>query len=83
MGLDFMYDTLYFGRSFRTLNVIDESNREVLAIEVDLSLPAARVVRVMEQLGEMGGLPKAIRLDNGSELRSAIFTSWCNKNALN
>jgi putative transposase len=76
-ALDFMYDTLYYGRSFRTLNVIDESNREVLAIEVDLSLPAARVVRVMEQLEEMVGLPKAIRLDNGSELRSAIFTSWC------
>ena len=76
-ALDFMYDTLYYGRSFRTLNVIDESNREILAIEVDLSLPAARVVRVMEQLEEMVGLPKAIRLDNGCELRSAIFTSWC------
>jgi putative transposase len=69
-----MYDTLYYDRSFRTLNVIDESNREVLAIEVDLSLPAAPVVRVMEQLEEMAGLPKAIRLDNRSELRSAIFT---------
>ena len=47
-ALDFIYDTLYYGRSFRTLNVIDESNREVLAIEVDLSLPAARIVWVME-----------------------------------
>ena len=36
-ALDFMYDTLYYGRAFRTLNVIDESNREVLAIEIDLS----------------------------------------------
>jgi putative transposase len=78
-AIDFMYDTLYYGRSFRTLNVIDESNREVLAIEVDLSLPAARVIRVMEQLEEMVGLPKAIRLDNRSELRSAIFTSWCDE----
>lgn len=77
-----MYDTLYYGRSFRTLNVIDESNREVLAIEVDLSLPAARVVRVMEQLEEMVGLPKAIRLDNGSELRSAIFTGWCEEKGI-
>ncbi len=75
-ALDFMYDALYYGKSFRTLNVINESNREVLAIEVDLSLPAARVLRVMEQLEEMVGLPKAIRLDNGSELRSAVFTSW-------
>ncbi len=41
-ALDFMYDTLNYGRSFRTLNVIDESNREELAIEVDLSLPASR-----------------------------------------
>jgi len=73
----FMYDTLYYGRFFRTLNVIDESNREVLAIDVDMSLPAARVVRVMKQLEEMVGLPKVIRLHNGSELRYAFFTSWC------
>ena len=72
-----MYDTLYYGRPFRTLNVIDESNREVLAIEIDLSLPAARVVRTLEQLEEIHGLPKAIRLDNGSELRSAVFMGWC------
>jgi putative transposase len=76
-ALGFMYDTLNYGRPFRTLNVIGEPNREVLAIEIDLSLPAARVVRVMEQLEEMAGLPKAILLDNGSELRSAIFTGWC------
>lgn len=74
-ALDFMYGTLYYGRSFKTLNVIDESNREVLAIEIDLSLRAARVVRVMEQLEEMVGLPKAIRLDNGSELCSTVFTN--------
>ena len=53
--------------------MIDESNREILAIEVDISLPAARVVRNLEQLEEIQGLPEAIRLDNGSELRSTIF----------
>ena len=47
-ALDFMYDTLHYGRPFRTLNVIDESNREILAIEIDISLPAARVVRTLE-----------------------------------
>jgi putative transposase len=76
-ALDFMHDTLHYGRAFRTLNVIDESNREVLGIEIDLSLPAARVVRTLEQLDEIYGLPQAIRLDNGSELRSAVFTQWC------
>jgi putative transposase len=81
-ALDFMYDTLYYGRSFRTINVIDESNREVLAIEVNQSLPAARVAWVMEQLEEMVDLPKAIRLDNGNELQSAIFTSWCEEKGI-
>ena len=82
-ALDFMYDTLHYGRPFRTLNVIDESNREILAIEIDISLPAARVVRTLEQLEEVHGLPKAIRLDNGSELRSAVFMGWCEEKGLN
>jgi putative transposase len=47
-ALDFTYDTLHYGRPFRTLNVIDESNREILAIEIDISLPATRVVRTLE-----------------------------------
>ncbi len=75
-ALDFIYDTLHYCRPFRTLNVIDESNREILAIEIDISLPAARVVRTLEQLEEVHGLPTAIRLDNGSELRSATFMGW-------
>jgi len=76
-ALDFMYDTLYCGRPFRTLNVIDEGTRECLAIEVDTSLPAQRVVRVLEQLKEERGLPHQIRVDNGPELISATLTDWC------
>ena len=61
-ALDFMHDRLYgSGRPFRTLNVVDEANREGLAIEVGTSIPAARVVRVMEQLDEMYGLPSSAR----------------------
>ena len=39
-ALDLMHDTLYCGKRFRTLNVVDEGTRECLAIEVDTSLPA-------------------------------------------
>jgi putative transposase len=46
-----MADTLYGSRPFRTFNVIDEGNREVLGIEVATSIPSLRVIRVMEQLG--------------------------------
>jgi len=49
-ALDFMSDTLSGGRRFRTLNILDEGVREVLAIEVDTSLPAERVIRVLEQV---------------------------------
>jgi len=76
-ALDFMADALYGGRAFRTLNIIDEGNREVLGIEVATSIPSLRVIRVMEQLIELHGKPKALRLDNGSELTSIAFTEWC------
>jgi len=76
-ALDFMADALYGGRPFRTLNVIDEGNREVLGIEIATSIPARRVIRVMEQLIELHGKPRALRLDNGSELTSTAFTEWC------
>ena len=52
-------------------------SRECLAIEVDTSLPAPRLVRVMEQLKGDRGLPKQIRVDNGPELVSSTFADWC------
>lgn len=51
-SMDFMHDQLSDGRSVRLLNVIDDFNREALAIEVDFSLPASRVVRTLEQFIE-------------------------------
>ena len=51
-SMDFMHDQLADGRSVRVLNIIDDFNREALTIEVDFSLPASRVVRILEQLIE-------------------------------
>lgn len=78
-AMDFVSDALYRGRRFRTLNVLDEGVREGLAIEVDTSLPAARVVRTLEQLAEWRGLPKAIRLDNGPEFIAQELADWCSE----
>jgi putative transposase len=66
-ALDFMHDSLYCGKRFRTLNIIDEGTRECLAIEIDTSLPSQRVIRVLEELKRERGLPKQLRLDNGPE----------------
>ena len=79
-SLDFVHGTLYVGRRFRTLNVKDEGMREALAIEVDTSLPAARVVRVLDQIKSWCGIPEAIRCDNRPELLSDAFRSWCEEN---
>jgi putative transposase len=63
-ALDFMRDTLYSGRVFRTLNVIDEANRGALGIDVAVSIPAARVTRFLAQMIDLHGRPSAIRCDN-------------------
>lgn len=75
-SLDFMSDSLSDGRVFRTLNVIDDYNREALWIEVDSSLPAERVVRVLEQLMDWRSAPRQIRVDNGPELISQRLEAW-------
>jgi putative transposase len=70
-SMDFMGDTLVDGRCFRTLNVVYDCSRECLAIEVDFSLPARRVIRVLERLIELYGQPEVIVVDNGPEFGGA------------
>ena len=47
------------------MNIVDDYTRECLAIEVDTSLGGGRVVRVLEELKQLRGLPRQIRSDNG------------------
>ena len=81
-SMDFMHDQLADGRSFRTFNVIDDFNREGLGIEVDFSLPAARVIRALDQIIEWRGLPFAIRCDNGPEYVSELLATWAGKRGI-
>ena len=81
-SMDFMTDSLLSGRKFRTLNLMDDYNREALAIEVDTSLPAERVVRVLEQVTGWRGVPKRIRVDNGPEFISSALGLWCEEKGI-
>lgn len=81
-SMDFMHDTLSDGRSYRLFNVIDDYNREGLCIDVDLSLPALRVIRALDQVIEWRGKPKMIRCDNGPEYISAVLTTWAEKRGI-
>lgn len=60
-----MSEALRDGRRFRTLNVLDDYNRQALGIDVDYSLPAKGVIRFVEQLIESYGKPTCLRCDNG------------------
>lgn len=78
-AMDFMSDSLTNGRKFRTLNVIDQYNRECLGIRVAHSIPAKRVVQELERMIDKHGKPKAIRTDNGPEFTSKVFKNWLHK----
>jgi transposase InsO family protein len=82
-SIDFVHDQLADGRSIHLFNVIDDFNREGLIIDVDFSLPAARVVRSLDQLIEWRRKPAHIRCDNGPEYISAILTDWTEKQHIN
>jgi putative transposase len=75
-GIDFVSDTLAWGRRIRLFTVVDVFTREVLAIEVDTSLPGGRVVRVLERLAVERGTPDEIVLDNGPELAGKALDQW-------
>ena len=78
-SMDFMHDQLSHGRSFRLFNVLDDFNREGLGIEVDLSLPSARVIRALGQIIEWRGKPKVIGCDNGPEYVSGTLLAWAQR----
>lgn len=78
-SMDYVADGLIDGRKLRTLNIVDDYTRECLAIEVDTSLPGARVVVVLERLAELRGLPSSITVDHGPEFESQALDAWAYK----
>lgn len=75
-SMDFMRDSLESGDTYRTLNIIDDFNREILGIEIDRSLPTERVTRKLDCIAEWRGYPKKIRMDNGPEFISHKLLEW-------
>ena len=81
-SMDFMHDQLSDSRTYRLFNVIDDFNRKGLAIEVDFSLPASRVIRALDQVIEWRGKPNRIRCDNGPEYISNLLGDWAKSNGI-
>lgn len=79
-SMDFVHDALYNCRKLKCLNIADDYTRECLAIEVDKSIRGVGVVRVLERLKDLRGLPAAIRMDNGPEFISKAVDEWAFNN---
>ena len=81
-SMDFMSDSLTNGRRFRTFNVMDHYNREVLWIEVGWSLPSQRLIGILDWLIDQRKAPSALRVDNGPEFRSGLFEAWARQRGI-
>jgi putative transposase len=81
-SMDFMHAQLADDRSIRLFNVIDNFNREALAIEIDFSLPSERVIRALNQIIEWRCKPEAIIIVNGPEYISCAMVAWAEKRGI-
>ena len=81
-SVDFMSDVLVNKRKFRTLNVIDDYNRQAITVEAAHSLPAIRVTQILEYAIKEKGKPKCIRVDNGPEFISKEFKDRCTQKGI-
>jgi putative transposase len=81
-AMDFIQDSLWSGRKYRTLSIVDTYSRECLTVEADTSLPGHRVVRILDRLSDIKGLPASIRVDNGPEFISKVLDEWAYRNGV-
>ena len=81
-SMDFVSDSLERGRKFRVLNILDDFDRSAIAQEISISMPAQRVIRILEKVICLKGKPESIRCDNGPEYVSTKFQDWCKANSI-
>jgi putative transposase len=78
--MDFVSDSLFNGRRFRALTVVDNFSRECLAIEVGQKIRGEDVTKVMNRLKAIRGMPRSIYVDNGPEFISKELDRWAYEN---
>ena len=76
-AMDFMHDTMADDKRLRVLTVVDTYTRECVALEVAQSFGGSDVAKILNSAGRTrGGLPKNIRVDNGTEFNERHHSAW-------
>jgi len=75
-SMDFMLDALSDGRRLRVLTIVDDYSRKCQRIVVDTSINGVRVVRTLNEIAMIEGLPESITIDNGPEFIGKALDAW-------
>ena len=81
-SMDFVSDALADGRGFRCFTLVDDLTHECVALEVGHSLPALRVIQVLERVAALHGLPQSIVCDNGPEFAGRALDVWAHEHGV-
>jgi putative transposase len=81
-SMDFMSDSLYDGRRFRVLTLVDNMSRESPALAVGSTFSGARVAALLQHLEATCRLPKSIQVDNGPEFTSKALDDWAHRHRI-
>ena len=76
---DFIHDRTATGKPLKWFAITDEYSRECLALEVDRSITADKVLDILTNLFLTRGVPKYIRSDNGPEYISSKLVLWAER----
>jgi putative transposase len=81
-SMDFVMDALDSGRRLKCLTLVDDFTKEAIEIVPDHSIPGMYVTRVLDRVGQLRGLPRAIRTDQGPEFTGKALDQWAYRNGV-
>ena len=81
-SMDFVSDSLFNGRRFRSFTIVDNFSRECPGILVDQSISGEAVVGFIRRICFSRGVPERIFLDNGPEFISKALDKWAYENGV-
>lgn len=81
-ALDFIHDSVGFGKKLKVLTSIDLASNLSPCIHVGFSITGKDVSEILERTCEADGYPEYIQCDNGPEFRSRELDKWCYENGI-